>query len=256
VSGPSEMKITVLLACIVFIAAPSLAQRTNQGYSFPTDAFIIETQPVKTNRALILWMVSHTKNPRDVTDETYSCPEETRGSYYSGATRVSLVDTQTRKLINTVNIRQEYNEGEDEFDIPYQIHSGSYYHVPGVPAGREGKPTIMWLRDYNGDGKRLEFALFDAMACMGLQTTLIGYSLRQDRVIQYPIHVVVEEKGKRSVEVRHWTDYLFSREPKRAGYWKYEIDYRGRGGSLDKYEIRYNRGAERFEGKVEYIEGE
>ncbi len=31
---------------------------------------------------------------------------------------------------------------------------------------------------------------------------------------------------------------------------RYEIDYRGRGGSLNKYEIRYNANAERFEGKL------
>jgi len=196
------------------------------------------------------------RNPRDSPDEPYTCPDETRGSYYSGATRVSLVDMPARRIINTIRVRQEYAEGADEFDIPYQIRSGSYYHVEGVPEGREGKPTVMWLRDYNGDGKALEFALFDALACMGLQTTLIGYSERQDKVIQYPIRVVVKEKGRRSVEVRRWTDYLFSEKPKGAGYWRYEIDYRGRGGLLDKYEIRYNRRAERFEGTVEYSEGQ
>jgi hypothetical protein len=49
---------------------------------------------------------------------------------------------------------------------------------------------------------------------------------------------------------------LFSGKPKSAGYWKYEIDYSGRGGLLAKYEIRYNRRAERFEGKVVYTEVE
>lgn len=69
-------------------------------------------------------------------------------------------------------------------------------------------------------------------------------------MIQYPIRLVVEEKGKRSVELRRWADYLFGEKPKGSGYWKYEIDYRGRGGLLDKYEIRYDRRAERFEGTV------
>ena len=40
------------------------------------------------------------------------------------------------------------------------------------------------------------------------------------------------------------------------GSWKYEIDYRGRGGSLDKYEIRYDKQAERFEGKLGQTGGE
>ncbi|MGB7923504.1 MAG: hypothetical protein WCF57_09685 [Pyrinomonadaceae bacterium] len=248
------MKTTALLACIILLAAPSFAQRKSQIYKLPAGALVIETQPVKTDRALILWMLNPKRVPRDVPDEPYTCPEETRGSYYSGATRVTLVDTQTRRIINTVRITQEYNEGADEFDLPYQIHSGSYYHVEGVATGREGKPTIMWLRDYNGDGKALEFALFDALACMGLQTTLIGYSERQDKVVQYPIRLVVEEKGKRSVEIRRWADYLFSGKPKSAGYWRYEIDYSGRGGLLDKYEIRYNRRLERFEGSAVYME--
>jgi hypothetical protein len=250
------MKIRALLACIILSAAPSFAQRKSRNYQLPVGALIIETQPVKTDRALILWMLNPKKIPRDVPDEPYTCPEETRGSYYNGATRVSLVDTQTRRIINTIRLRQEYNEGADEFDVPYKIHSGSYYHVEGVPVGREGKPTIMWLRDYNGDGKAAEFALFDALACMGLQTALIGYSERQDKVIQYPTRLVVEEKGKRSVGIRRWIDYLFSGKPKSAGYWKYEIDYRGRGGLITKYEIRYNRRTERFEGKVVYTEEE
>ena len=250
------MKITVLLACLILIAVPSFAQRERQDYRLPAGALIIETQPVKTNRALILWMLGPERNPRELPDEQYTCPEETRGSYYNGPTRVSLVDTQTRRIINTLRIRQEYNDGADEFDVPYQIHSGSYYHVEGVPVGREGKPSIMWLRDYNGDGRAAEFALFDALACMGLQTTLIGYSERQDRVIQYPVRLIVKEKGKRSVKLRLWIDYLFSGRPKSAGYWKYEIDYRGRGGLIVKYEIRYDRRAERFEGEVRYTEGE
>jgi hypothetical protein len=43
----------------------------------------------------------------------------------------------------------------------------------------------MCLRDHNGDGDALEFALFDAPACMGLETTLVGYSRARDKVIQY-----------------------------------------------------------------------
>jgi hypothetical protein len=105
----------------------------------------------------------------------------------------------------------------------------------------------LWLKDYNGDGKALEFALFDAEACMGLDTTLIGSSERQDKVIQYPIRLK-EGSDKSSVHESHWCDYLFSKEPKPAGHWKYEIDYRGRGGALEKYEIRYDPKSEQFEG--------
>ncbi|HEY9404219.1 MAG TPA: hypothetical protein VIQ24_16295 [Pyrinomonadaceae bacterium] len=249
------MKATAFAVLLSLVITPP-AQGGTSRFGLPASALILETRAVKSDRALILWMLRPSKHPREMSpDEPYTCPEETRGSYYAGHTRVSLVHTKTRKIINTLRIRQEYNEGADEFDVPYQIRRNSYYHVEGAREGREGKPTIMWLRDYNGDGKAQEFALFDALACMGLQTTLIGYSERQDRVIQYPIHVVVMDRGKRSVEVRHWVDYLFSRGPESPGRWEYEIDYRGRGGLLDRYEIRYNKRAERFEGKIEYTEG-
>ncbi|HEX7518121.1 MAG TPA: hypothetical protein VF345_12660 [Chthoniobacterales bacterium] len=251
------MKITLLLACVCLSTAPAFATSPGEEYKLADGAIIIETQPVTPNRSLILWMVRPTKHPRDTPADPYTCPEYTRGSYYSGATRVSLVDPQTRRVINTVKISQELGEGGDGFDIPYNIRSDYYYHVEGVPKETEGKPTIMWLRDYNGDGKAWEFALFDAQACMGLATTLIGYSERQDKVVQYETRLVVtHSKRKRSVTTEHWTDYLFSEKPTGPGSWKYEIDYRGRGGLLDQYEIHYDKQAERFEGKLVETGGE
>src|SRR3984893_6796663 len=203
------------------------------------------------------WMINPTKHPRETPGEPYTCPEYTRGGYYSGPTRVSLVDTQTHRVINTVKILTGESEGEDEFDLPYNIRSDFYYHVEGVPKESEGKPTIMWLKDYNGDGRAVEFALFDAQACMGLSTTLIGYSERQDKVIQYETHLSIKDsKGKGSSRTEHWVDYLFSKKPTAPGSWKYEIDYRGRAGSLDRYEVHYEKQSERFEGKLVETGGE
>lgn len=194
-------------------------------------------------------MLKPTINPLPYGPEEYTCPDETRGSYYDGPTRVSLFDTKARRIINTVEIRDEHIREKDFFELPYKIR-GSYYHVPGVRLGREGKPTIMWFRDYNGDGRALEFALFDALACMGLETTLVGYSVAQDKVLQYQVHLTTSQDGEPEARVSGWADYLFSQKPIRPGYWKYEIDYRGRGGTLDQYEIRYNKQAERFEGTL------
>ena len=247
------MTSAILLACISLLTLHP-TQRRNVDYRLPTGARILETVTLNSkahpNRALLLWMLRPTMNPRAADEDIYSCPEETRGSYYSGPLRVSLFDTATRKLINTVEVRQEYNEeNEDSFDIPYRIHQG-YYHVARVRGASEGKPSIMWLKDYNGDGLPLEFALFDAQACMGLQTTLIGYSQRQDKVIQYETRLTTHEGNKSAVVQTRWVDYLFSKRPSAPGYWKYEIDYRGRAGTLDRYEIRYDRERERFEGKL------
>ena len=251
------MTIVTLLACIALLTLHP-PQRRNVDYGLPAGARVVETRAVNTkahpDRALLLWMLRPTVHPRDTPEDIYTCPEETRGSYLSGPLRVSLVDTATRKIINTIEVKQEYNEGtEDSFDIPYKIHRG-YYHVAGVRGKGEGKPSIMWLKDYNGDGRALEFALYDALACMGLSTTLIGYSERQDKVIQYETELTTEEGNKRSTAVVRWVDYFFGERPVSPGYWKYEIDYRGRGGSLDRYEIRYDPVRERFKGKLVSIQ--
>ena len=244
-----------------------LAGRGDKKFELPSGAVIIEEQPLRSgshpDRELILWMVNPTKNPSDAQknpEAPYTCPDEARGSCYSGPTRVSLVNTTTRTVINTVEIKDGHFVGAgglenkaDSFDIPYAIRKGYYYHVEDegdAPEGVEMNARVMWLKDYNGDGHALEFALFDASNCMALLTTLIGYSEWQDRVIQYPIYLeVVGDEGRRT-ESLSWCDYLFSEKPISPGHWKYEIDNRGRGGPLDKYEIRYDTQHEMFAGKL------
>jgi hypothetical protein len=244
-----------------------IARQDNEEFHLPSGAVIIEEQTlvseIHPDRALILWMVNPTKNPSDAQEDPeapYTCPDKTRGSFYSGPTRVSLLNTATRTVINTIEIKDGHFEGmkgpedkADSFDIPYAIRKGYYYHVEGesdAPDGEEIKARVMWLKDYNGDGKALEFALFDAANCMGLLTTLIGYSERKDRVIQYQVHLEVKGDGGHWTELLSWCNYLFSQKPMSPGRWKYEIDYRGSGGSFDKYEIRYDAQNEMFVGTL------
>ncbi len=277
----SFLSLTIITPrCVEPGAKSALAREDNKEIELPSDAVIIEEQPLESeshpDRALILWMVNPTKNPsgaQEDPEEPYTCPDQTTGSCYSGPVRVSLLNTTTRTVINTIEIKDDhfegmegYEENLDSFDIPYAIRKGYYYHVEGesaAPEGKEEEPAltgkemkaqVMWLKDYNGDGKSLEFALFDAQACMGLLTTLIGYSEWQDKVIQYQVYLDVEGDDGHSTKLLRWCDYLFSKEPLSPGSWKYEIDYRGRGGSLDKYEIRYNAQNEMFEGKYEWSE--
>ena len=254
------MKVRLLLILFVLcFAKPALAQANS--YGLPQGATILETRALPAtahaNRMLVLWMLNPHKNPTNYSaDEMYTCPDQTRGSHYSGATRVSLIDSTSRRIVNTVKISADQSE-EDSFDLPYAIRKGYYYRVPArVRSGIEAKPNLIWLRDYNGDGKALEFALFDAIACMGLPTTLIGYSTKQDRVINYPMSLDVLEGSKHSKSVTFWGDYLLSSKPVRPGHWKYEIDYRGRGGSLDKWEVRYNPTREQFEGTLTIVPGD
>lgn len=224
-----------ILIFLLLFASISFAQ------DIPKTAVILEKTPVTPTRQLILWMINPTKNARD-TEEIYTCPEETRGHYYSGKANVSLVDLKTKKTINTIEIDAN---GENSIDLPYLIHRG-YYTVPKVDKNKEGKPILMNLKDYNADGKLYEFALFNALACMGLDTTLIGYSQKQDKVIQYPIELKTHDKTSNGF----WADYLFGHKPNKKGVWVYQIDYRGRAGSLDKYEIHYDKNRELFYGKL------
>ena len=207
----------------------------------PKSAVILEKANVTPSRQLVLWMPNPTENPRDA-EEIYTCPEETRGHYYSGVAKVSLIDVQTKKTINTIEID---TNGENSLDLPYLIKRG-YYKVLKVDKNKEGKPVLMNLKDYNADRKPYEFALFNALACMGLDTTLIGYSQKQDKVIQYGIELKINDKTSNGF----WADYLFGHKPNKHGFWIYQIDYRGRAGSLDKYEFRYDKKSEKFIGKL------
>lgn len=229
----------------------------------PAGGFVVERASVPANvhrdREMVLWMIAPKRFDRGpLAGKPYSCPESTRGSYYSGPTRVSLADTASRKILNTVKIRRP-SDGEDTFDIPYRILAGGYYSVPGTKRDEEGKPRLLGLRDLNGDGLPLEAAFYQAVACMGLPTTLIGYSPRQDRVIQYETELKVSgprivvnkgyvPAGSVTTETALWIDYLFAQKPKAPGHWSYEIDYTGRLGALDSYDIRYDKVREKFLG--------
>ncbi len=212
---------------------------------FPKFALILERRIVNDSREMVLWMNNPKRVPRNADeDEIYTCPEETRGSYYSGIANVSLIDLKTLKTINTIELQGNGISSDDNtLDLPFWIHRG-YYDVPVIDQKNEGKPVLIDLKDYNADGKAYEFALFDAVACMGLPSTLIGYSEKQDKVIQYQTELKTEEGTSK----RFWIDYLFGQKPDESGFWKYQIDYRGRGGALETFEIRYDAKRELFFG--------
>jgi hypothetical protein len=253
-----------LLLLILVCTALVQAQAPQRISGLPLGARILERRNLSReghpSRTLVLWMLNPERHERDK-GEIYTCPESTRGSYYSGPTRISLLDEDSQRIINTIEINPDSNasEGEkadDSFDIPYSIRAGYYYHVPNTRKEVEGKPEILWLKDFNGDGKALEFAIYDAEACMGLQTSLIGYSEKQDRLIQYPVELTITNGGKEQKQMSKWVDYLFSKTPVSPGTWKYEIDYRGRAGTLDKYSVRYDPASEMFRGALVSVPGE
>jgi hypothetical protein len=249
------------------IGAPLGAQSV-EDVPLPQGAVVIERadvpRSVRPDRGLLLWMVSPEKHDRgELASNPYTCPEWTLGSYFSGPTRISLVDTAAKKVINTISLKHGWG-GEDSFDVPYRILADFYYTVPGTAKGSEGKPALLALRDINGDGLPLETAFFEAEACMGLQTSTVGYSSKQDRVIQYKVELSCRAKkmvegrgivaaGRASTNTTSWADYLFAEKPSKPGRWSYEIDYTGRGGTLDTYNVHYDPSREMFVGTIDRL---
>lgn len=206
--------------------------------TLPNGAVVVERRAipasVRANRELVLWVLKPTKfdRPPD-TGFPDPCPERTRGSHFSGPSRLSLVDTRAGVIVNTVAI---HSVALDTFALP----------VPDVAPETEGKPVLLDLRDINGDGLALETAFHDAPTCMGMLTAAFGYSPRQDRVIHYQVRLDVRGRMER----QGWVEYLFATKPEAPGYWKYRVDFSGRMGPILDFEIRYDRTREEFRGTL------
>jgi len=188
------------------------------------------------------------RNPRPYDEEGYTCPERARGSYYSGPTRVSLVNSASGAVINTVRITirtvvvsgaTERESEEDSFQIPYRIRR-DLYRVDALDRGGEGKPAIINLKDYNGDGRALEFTVFRVESCSDVGVQLIGYSIAQDRVIQFPFRSIEDRTDSRPW---FWADNLFAHKPVARGHWHYKMAYPG---ADCVYDYRYRPSSEDF----------
>jgi hypothetical protein len=151
------------------------------------------------------------------------------------------VDTQSGRVLNTVPVKLG---GIDELDIPFLIRSGYYYDVPGPLQGGVGKPHLLALRDFNGDGNALEFVFYFMESCAGPQTMVLGYSQRQDRVILYKFLLRDQSSGKEEAEV--WMLRFTFQKPVSPMHWHYEDSYNS--GRSIKYDFRYVPARERFEG--------
>lgn len=253
--------ITSLIAIFAFVTGKSnlmdlLKSRediVHPNYDLPEGAQIIETLPIATDshgdRILILWMVNPTKV--EMKSDFYSCTDETRGNHYFGPTRVSLYNPQKNSITSTINIIDSLGLGADSFAVPYLVRS-NYYAVSGQKDKNEqGKPTIMLLKDYNSDGQSYEFVLYNKSSCKSVDTTLVGYSEKQDKIINYPVNLTTLIDGQQQLASKNWVSYLFTSDHMRMpGYWNYEVDYRPTGGSLFQYEVRYDKDEEEFIGTL------
>jgi hypothetical protein len=230
-----------------------LAAQSSSAYVrlLPGGATVVEVAllppAIHRGRLLVLWMASATPvECQEGWEETWTtmCPDSTRGCSAAGPTRVSLVDTEENRLINTLRITNPVTRA-DSFDVPRRLGPGGPYRVE-VPFGR---PNLLWLRDYTGQGEASQFALFDAATCSMLFTTLLGYDSEHDRLVQYSIHSWWRDRsGRWHSYSSPWELGLFAVPPVRPGYWRYRGG--GPGAPHSEYEVRYRADTRSFEAWV------
>lgn len=205
-------------------------------FQLPRGAFVLDMRQVPRrvheSRALLLWMLAPSIEPPNPMDGGL-CTE----GCFVGPTRMSLVDTKKRLVINTVEIRR-WN-GYEMFLVPYEVALGY---------GGDARPTF--LRDCNGDAKALEIPLFDWATSVDLMTSFVGYSESRDAVIRYPVELEIKEGRGRQVVTQYWTEGLECGPDRKSRRWKYTWDTRGRNGCLDRYNISYQPESELFKGSL------
>ena len=64
------------------------------------------------------------------------------------------------------------------------------------------------------------------------KTAVFGYSSLSDRVVQYPVEVVL---FKQKPKTESWVEQIFARKPIRPGYWKFTWEP-GHGSDVRVYE--------------------
>src|SRR5262245_54447678 len=202
------------------MASATLAVTLSWGALLPSDSTVIEhaTLPGPArDRAIVLWMIAPTASEcPSASDWPTSCRDPTHSCFWRGRTRLSLIDTNASRVLNTIAIDDPMT-GDDSFDVPRILRGWSPYRV------RNGAPRLLHVADYNGDGERLEVAFFQAESCSLLFTALIGYSVAGDRLIHYPVRQYRPDPDVNQGAEATWPDQLFAVRPLRPGVWQYDL---------------------------------
>jgi len=251
-------KTFVGLLMTVFGVPFAAVQGQSASYNgLPDGAVVLDQEAVPAwahpDRRLLFWVLPPTKSPlspQDITGEIeYTCPAQTSAHFRQLPARVSLVDTRTKKVVNTIPVKIS---ARDEYDVPLRIRPGYYYEVRGPLKGGEGKPRILALHDFNDDGKALEFAFYVMESCSGPLTMLMGYSQRQDRVIVYDF-LFSPAASWEPPGPRQWMYRVTFRKPIERMHWRYVDEYNS--GVHVEYDFRYLPDRERFEGEERQVGG-
>lgn len=195
----------------------------------PAKAKVIEISEVKSgtrsvDRGLVLWMVDPVRvlraNPgiRVAGHSSGGCSDRIYGDHWYGRANVSLVDLRRRRIINTVAIKGMYEGAADGgFPIPFRVADGAY-HVPIVDVENEGVPRILYLQDLTGEGSLGQFVLFEYEACELYLTTVLGYSPKLDRAVQFGVEILTTEGQWKVVP---WVERVFGVKPLQPGVWDF-----------------------------------
>jgi hypothetical protein len=92
----------------------------------PERATVVEARTlprdIHPDRMLVLWVADGRKACPPGWREVWACWDYTSGCSYQGPARVSLVDTNAGRLINTLELSEPW--GEDRFGVPYEVRGG------------------------------------------------------------------------------------------------------------------------------------
>ena len=151
--------------------------------------------------------------------------------FFQGPTRLSLVDPTARRiLINTIrDTWSAVGRRRGRYTPVPHFVGHEYYSLPHQNFQGKGVPEICIAR-FTGEGVASQFALFKYQACGIAAGTVLGYSPRSDRVVQYPIEVH-DENGSSN---ERWVMQVFSTKPVGPGRWAFR--WRAGHGSEDVYD--------------------
>ena len=115
--------------------------------------------------------------------------------------------------------------------------------MPHLNEAKEGKPTLLNLRDLTGEGIAAQFVLFEYLNCGGALTSVFGYSRALDRAVQYPIELVEgTEKGERVL----WIGHTFEEKPRRPGYWDFNYEPGHGADGILHFRVQFDRARQVF----------
>ena len=240
----------------------------DQKYTFlhlPDSAMVIDEKTFQTSkgkRTIVAWMTDALIHLHTYEYSVYEgCPAVTSGNgYFTGRLHFTLVNTQTRQKMNTLDIKPSGYTDTLCLGYPFCIANPKnsdadrlVYSATGGTKNTDGFADIIHLFDFNRDGKAYEFALFEAEDCATMLSTLISYNEAQDRLIwhEWDLTVKYQDKDYKDVteqQKTYWMDHTMRTTFGKDGTLNYYISYMGRGGDLDKYYLKFDKNTDTYSG--------